>query len=1013
MGSASTSHEVKATSDQGTTEVFRGNQAKPPRIWGIVAEASRVVIYALDLPGRPMWMVFSVPSNAQTIYGRGTFWNFKSVFALNGELLFGSTSNSAAAETMLRVNFAKDTIDLYGTINVGGRVLANIAQRNNTGVAIQTGTTGNLVGFVGNAVAMCLMPDAPCDPVTGLRVPTIAVWTAAGRSIIQNNGTVVSSADVSNCASGWITPYALFSIRAASANVDYALKPGTLGASFAVTLMAPGSAPDFTRTGTSGGKLVMAGRATIAHAATNVAAFEGMRFNESNPAASLGWRIADTYNTGLWCGDIRRCYLSDTAVGVLGGNFLAAADGNFSADTGYWQKDPGVSISGGVLNFAGVAAGNALFRTGGFPVAGRAYTVTFTVSSFTSGGVRPAVGGTFGTTRTAAGTYTETIVATSNAGGTGLYSTAAGSTLQCSNLSFVEAVSDRSYKAKILQAFGTLTRSQVGVGSQLVAYSGFGAGNYLQEPAYSADLDFGMGAWEMRPWCSIPAYTFSTFSPYNSLPGANFGVAANLPQSMNTAQWAKGTGWTCPAANSFQADGSAGAAQSDLAAASGTITSAPAAGTVRRWTLTITALALNGGSLTIYPSNGSPINITQTGTYTLYGTAPTSVIRVVGGTGPTVSGTLQVDDLANAPVANRAYSSGPYWDLSVNPLGYLVGTAYDGTTTRTVVSPASYAGAGWIMPRLSYDTSGTLSLKVNGNTVAQTTGAPLLTLNNASALLSVGTNYAQTSFFPGSIALVRIGATVATDDQSAFMYAQEAEMFRDGAQVCLPDSGALVDLAYDRMQDKWKTVSAANEASFTGLVQTGFSPVPAGSFTKASHESGCKLLARSTTNPGVDVTIPPWALREELYRRAEDAARVARIEEPFDWTGQFTATTTNGSTALTNVASLVYPANTTIVGATISGTGIPAGTTIVAISGTTIYMSSAATASGSGVAVSMLDFILPPNWETKKTFAAGSRKREGASFDWTRKFDGFRERASYAAAPGNVNVTIDGRRMLA
>jgi hypothetical protein len=59
--------------------------------------------------------------------------------------------------------------------------------------------------------------------------------------------------------------------------------------------------------------------------------------------------------------------------------------------------------------------------------------------------------------------------------------------------------SDRSVKANPLTVFGTLTKSPVAAGSQLVSYSGFSATNYLEQP-YSANLDFGTGDFCIMGW---------------------------------------------------------------------------------------------------------------------------------------------------------------------------------------------------------------------------------------------------------------------------------------------------------------------------------------------------------------------------------------------------------------------------------------------------------------------------------------------------------------------------------
>jgi hypothetical protein len=231
------------------------------------------------------------------------------------------------------------------------------------------------------------------------------------------------------------------------------------------------------------------------------------------------------------------------------------------------------------------------------------------------------------------------------------------------------------------------------------------------------------------------------------------------------------------------------------------------------------------------------------------------------------------------------------------------------------------------------------------------------------------------------------------------MYEQEKFLWMSGYSCTLPDSGAIVDMDYDPMQDKLKVVSASNESSWTGLVRTMTSPVSAGSFSKASHRSGVKLLARSTTNPGVDVTIPAYGLREELVNRAERAAALARNVEPFDWLGGFTANTNINTTTLTSIASVTYPSQTTVNGAVISGTGIPASSTLTLV-GTTGYLSVNATATGTGVSISFTDFILPVGYIAKEVIVNGVGKQEGTTKDWTRVFDGFREIIRFGTAPG-------------
>jgi len=58
---------------------------------------------------------------------------------------------------------------------------------------------------------------------------------------------------------------------------------------------------------------------------------------------------------------------------------------------------------------------------------------------------------------------------------------------------------DRSVNGNDLTVNGTITRTAVASGADLVAYSGFSASNYLEQP-YNSDLDFGTGDFAIIGW---------------------------------------------------------------------------------------------------------------------------------------------------------------------------------------------------------------------------------------------------------------------------------------------------------------------------------------------------------------------------------------------------------------------------------------------------------------------------------------------------------------------------------
>ena len=59
---------------------------------------------------------------------------------------------------------------------------------------------------------------------------------------------------------------------------------------------------------------------------------------------------------------------------------------------------------------------------------------------------------------------------------------------------------DRSYNNTDLTAKGTVTKTAVATGAELVGYSGFSTSNYLEQ-SYTGDLDFGDGDFSMSWWC--------------------------------------------------------------------------------------------------------------------------------------------------------------------------------------------------------------------------------------------------------------------------------------------------------------------------------------------------------------------------------------------------------------------------------------------------------------------------------------------------------------------------------
>jgi len=855
----------QANTGTSVTETFRGNTAEAPALPLLVAEAARLVIYAGDQPGRPMWAVI-VTSGALAV------GNINGIAALNGSIQVAGSSGLG------RIDLAADFIRVRTSAAVTRQ--NSIATRNTAALLPEAGPAV-IVNSGVNAVAMTVLPDAPFDPVTGLQIPTIAVATAGGVSVIRHDGTVVTPLGGLNRVFFRENGDIITGDSASTELIRVAFAPryaADFTTIYAVTATLPPVGPNLGKNAIAGGR----GRFAVAtNSGVHIA-----RENRSTTTATLVATIQSLFNTGYMTGDIRRCLLSSNVVGSISSPELVT-NGTFDVNTAGWTgSNATLSVVGAALRITVTANGAANGSRAITCVVGTAYLASMQVTAdAVTGNMSLSVGTALGGASTATvalasgtGTISVAFIATTTAhfvSATAAAGALAAETFDVDNISVREVIADRSYRNQPLSIFGTLTTAVVGAGCDLVAYSGFSAANYAQQP-FSADLDFGVADWTAAAFVNIP------------------------------------TG-----------------------------------------------------------------------------------------------------NVAAATILARSFSSGPSITFGITSGNLLTASVFDGTTTRTVTSAVAYNSATPIKARVSYRTDGSLTLLVNAVQVGQTIGAPLLTLNNASAVLTVGNNRDLNAAFPGSITLVKLGATVPTTEQAQWMYAQEAAMFQAGAKCVLPDSNAIIDLAYDDLTDQWNAITSANESTFTGLVRTATAPVSSGTFSRSATQSGVKLLSRATTIPGVDVTIPAYGLREELVRRGEAAAAQSRTQTIFDYVGGFTATTTTAAaTANTLTAVSGVTPNASHIGMFVTGSGIPASTNITGFLGAVFYISKPATAAASGVSISFTDFALPVGYTATTVANAGTLREEGASKTWTRLFDGQKETIRFGTAPGvSAWVQIVGRKV--
>jgi len=511
----------------------RSSRKEFPAVAVIVAEQGDVTIYDGDDPDLPMWMVFQS--------GGGGGWNAKiiatatatsSVSAVNGMLAIGTTPSS---QGVIVVNFLEDMTKAYlSTSYYGGIDTAPLSLRNTTGHTFASNVSGGntlplIVHNNINDVAITVLPNAPIDSATGLPVPTIAVATNGGTSVIKDDGTVVShghsygsltriNIDGTNLIAHHNGPTGGRSIVVGDL---VTLKRHNDGANFP----AHGSA---NSSNTNAREYGYGSYITSAYASpfrlrsfglTNdlspllngneisVGANSGLiKINENptTPAAGSVAYITSKYNTGWMNGDIKLATLSDTDDTDVTGSELVT-NGTFGSDTSGWTAyNAVISHDSGTIKVddsANAGSNSNAYQQVTLEV-GKTYTISVDVTATTNTAFiaisTSYISPSWYASGVGVGTYSHTFVAGSATQYIALCANGT-SVANFDNISVRLAEEDRSVNGNGLQVFGTVTKSAVATGADLVAYSGFSTTNYIRQP-YTGDLNAGTGDYCVMGW---------------------------------------------------------------------------------------------------------------------------------------------------------------------------------------------------------------------------------------------------------------------------------------------------------------------------------------------------------------------------------------------------------------------------------------------------------------------------------------------------------------------------------
>jgi hypothetical protein len=170
--------------------------------------------------------------------------------------------------------------------------------------------------------------------------------------------------------------------------------------------------------------------------------------------------------------------------------------------------------------------------------------VEFEITAVTSGtvGVSLATGVVTGDNFSTVGVKRTVGVATSNSV---IYFKSVNFAGTIENVSVRLADEDRSHNANPVAVHGTVPRTPVATGSELVAYGPFTASNYLEQP-YNADLDFGTGDFSIMGWVKSTGLNDTIFDSRDQSGQSGVQLKVNISGIIELSTFASGA--SCPMA---------------------------------------------------------------------------------------------------------------------------------------------------------------------------------------------------------------------------------------------------------------------------------------------------------------------------------------------------------------------------------------------------------------------------------------------------------------------------------
>ena len=544
-------HRTQNTSwyNEGASET-RGARKEFPAVVIIVAETTKITMYDGDDSNCPVWMVINKGTDTEpTMLWDGNNANYcTSVAAKNGTIMWTTYAGGSYGADFIGerwIYFYNAQSNSGFRHNGGGIVNRNKAVSSRTVVRQFNGYS---LASTHRQVAMTVRPNAEIDPVTKLPIPLIAIAGDDGLDFIKDNvsshfggntrdivrirgihggqnqlkyvdfdSKTHAAIFTSNYGSGTSANYKLSVHKVPSASFDDSNTysdfqehnrriqtdgnvtiPKLQGNYIYGVISAGGNGRYAVRTGDNASSGLYQGALNI------IQEEPGKDWQQTNFAANSRIAyIASDYNSGWLHGNIKRAHLASTDTTSLNADTLKPADttldSTFATSTG-WSNTADWTISGGVATCDGQNNNRFLYpNVMSYPI-GASVVVEVTITAYTSGTLNVSYdtgNATSGTDMTGTGTYK---FVHQNSGNNMVYLRSDSFIGSVDNLKIYIADHDRSLVKEGLIPYGTITRTPVATGAELVGYGGWTSANYLLGNYVDADDDVGSGDYSVIAW---------------------------------------------------------------------------------------------------------------------------------------------------------------------------------------------------------------------------------------------------------------------------------------------------------------------------------------------------------------------------------------------------------------------------------------------------------------------------------------------------------------------------------